>query len=157
MLIFVDVRDLKNYQWSQDPSSSLDAFPFDNAVAKPTHAKPMIPSRKRKKLHRKNVHAFSLLPSLNSFCRPISMCPPTVHVRVPYQGLHGSVQSVSVVSSELWIGTLERWISHGLWLLDTVCGPRVSAFPSPFFPSSIHQSCIRHREVGAGGRTNPFR
>lgn len=26
---------------------------------------------------------------------------------------------MSVVASELWIGALEGWVSHGLWLLDT--------------------------------------
>ena len=36
-----------------------------------------------------------------------------------YQRLRGSVESMSVVSAELWIGTLEGWISGGLWLLDT--------------------------------------
>lgn len=36
--------------------------------------------------------------------------------------LHGSVQGVSVVSSELRIGALQRRISVGLWLLDTVMG-----------------------------------
>lgn len=25
-----------------------------------------------------------------------------------------------VVASELWVGTLERWVSASLWLLDTI-------------------------------------
>lgn len=36
------------------------------------------------------------------------------------EGLHRSVQRMSVVSSELGVGTLERGISVGLWLLDAV-------------------------------------
>lgn len=36
------------------------------------------------------------------------------------------MKSMSVVSSELWIGTLERWISGGLWLLDTVRFPSLA-------------------------------
>lgn len=27
-----------------------------------------------------------------------------------------------VVASELWVGTLEGWVSASLWLLDTVVG-----------------------------------
>jgi hypothetical protein len=30
------------------------------------------------------------------------------------------VQSMLVVSAELRVGTLEGWVSGGLWLLDTV-------------------------------------
>jgi len=26
---------------------------------------------------------------------------------------------MSVVSAELWVGTIEGWVSRGLWLLDT--------------------------------------
>lgn len=36
------------------------------------------------------------------------------------QGLHGSVKSMLVVASELWVGTLEGWVSASLWLLDTI-------------------------------------
>ena len=38
-----------------------------------------------------------------------------------YQGSHGAVKSMSVVASELGVGTLERRVSVGLGLLDTVC------------------------------------
>ena len=38
------------------------------------------------------------------------------------QGLHGSVKSMLVVATELWVGTLEGWVSASLWLLDTVVG-----------------------------------
>jgi len=37
-----------------------------------------------------------------------------------YQGSHGAVKSMSVVASELGVGTLERRVSVGLGLLDTV-------------------------------------
>lgn len=37
-----------------------------------------------------------------------------------HQSLHGAVQSISVVASELGVGTLERRVSGGLGLLDTV-------------------------------------
>jgi hypothetical protein len=37
-----------------------------------------------------------------------------------YQGLHGAVKSMSVVASELGVGTLEGRVSAGLGLLDTV-------------------------------------
>jgi hypothetical protein len=39
------------------------------------------------------------------------------------QGLHCSVQSMSVVPSELWVGAVQRWISGRLWLLDTNVEP----------------------------------
>lgn len=37
-----------------------------------------------------------------------------------YQGLHGAVESMSVVPSELGVNTLERGVTVRLWLLDTV-------------------------------------
>jgi hypothetical protein len=40
--------------------------------------------------------------------------------RVTNQSLHRSVQRMSVVSSEFGVGAFQGWISHGLWLLDTV-------------------------------------
>jgi len=48
-----------------------------------------------------------------------SCCFPLALLQL-LQGLHCSVESVSVVSAELGIGTLEGWVSRGLWLLDTV-------------------------------------
>jgi hypothetical protein len=36
-----------------------------------------------------------------------------------YQGSHGAVKSMSVVASELGVGTLEGRVSVGLGLLDT--------------------------------------
>lgn len=39
---------------------------------------------------------------------------------VSYQGLHVAVKSMSVVSSELGVGTLERGVTRSLGLLDTV-------------------------------------
>lgn len=36
------------------------------------------------------------------------------------KGLGGTVKSMFVVSSELWINTLHRRILLGLWLIDTV-------------------------------------
>jgi hypothetical protein len=41
-----------------------------------------------------------------------------------YQRLHGSVKSMSVVSSELGVGSLERWVTVGLGLLDSVSSVR---------------------------------
>jgi hypothetical protein len=64
-------------------------------------------------------------PSGDSRC--ISTIPAIRGDGLPetYQGLRCSVQSMSVVSSELWVGTLERWISRGLWLLDAImCAER---------------------------------
>jgi hypothetical protein len=46
-----------------------------------------------------------------------------------YQRLHCTVESMSVVSSELWVGAVQRWISRGLWLLDTAQSIRVSLLP----------------------------
>jgi hypothetical protein len=37
-----------------------------------------------------------------------------------HKSLHGAVQSMSVVPSELGIGAVERGVSVGLGLLDTV-------------------------------------
>lgn len=42
-------------------------------------------------------------------------------IRETYQGSHGAVKSMSVVASELRVGALERRVSVGLGLLDTVC------------------------------------
>ena len=47
------------------------------------------------------------------------------------------MKSMSVVSSELWVGTLEGWISGGLWLLDTVSRP-MSARALPSY-ISVHR------------------
>lgn len=52
-----------------------------------------------------------------------------------------------MVSPELWVGTLERWVSGGLWLLDTVSFkvsdrtivPIVSLRPWQEFCSTGHQ------------------
>ena len=38
-----------------------------------------------------------------------------------YQCLHGAVKSVLVVAAELGVSTLERRVSVGLGLVDTVC------------------------------------
>lgn len=45
----------------------------------------------------------------------------------PYQSSLGSVKSMSVVASELGVGSLKRRVSVGLGLLDTV-----DSFPSAF-------------------------
>jgi len=37
-----------------------------------------------------------------------------------YKSPHGAVKSMSVVAAELGVSTLERRVSVGLWLLDTV-------------------------------------
>ena len=36
------------------------------------------------------------------------------------KSLSGTVKSVLVVTLELWVNTLQRWVLVGLWLLDTV-------------------------------------
>lgn len=38
---------------------------------------------------------------------------------IPYQSLHCAMQSMSVVSSKFRVGTFQRRISWGLWLLDS--------------------------------------
>jgi len=40
--------------------------------------------------------------------------------RIAYQSLHGAVQSMSVVASELGVGSLQRRVTHSLRLLDTI-------------------------------------
>jgi len=66
--------------------------------------------------------AVSLLPSLSSFCYEMSAGFDRESVivgwRVAYQCLHGSVESMSVVSPELGVGSLERRVPGGLGLLD---------------------------------------
>ena len=44
-----------------------------------------------------------------------------------YQCSHGAVERMSVVSSELGVGTLEGRVSVGLWLLDTVFNPSLAS------------------------------
>lgn len=39
-----------------------------------------------------------------------------------YEGLHGAVESVTVVAAELGVNTLEGRVTVGLGLLDTVRG-----------------------------------
>lgn len=46
------------------------------------------------------------------------------------QSLHCAVESMSVVSSELGVGTLEGWVSGGLWLLDTARRCKISPHSS---------------------------
>lgn len=41
-----------------------------------------------------------------------------------YQSLHGAVESMSVVSSELGVGSLEGRVSGSLGLLDTAWGSK---------------------------------
>lgn len=59
----------------------------------------------------------ALLDLLLRWCQclsPLLLCDET------YKCLHGAVQRMSVVPSELGVGTLERWVTEGLRLLDTV-------------------------------------
>lgn len=65
------------------------------------------------------------------------------------ESLHGSVQSMSVVSSELGIGALEGRISVGLWLLDTVVS-HTSVSPCFPFPG---RGCWSAGSVGENVRT----
>jgi hypothetical protein len=58
-------------------------------------------------------------------------------VKLTYQGSHGAVQSMSVVSSELGVGSLERRVSVGLGLLDTAQDHIVSLFPLCRCPSCL--------------------
>lgn len=51
------------------------------------------------------------------------------------QSLLSALQSMSVVSSELGVGTLQGWISRGLWPLNTACHmdcQRTAPFPESF-------------------------
>lgn len=43
---------------------------------------------------------------------------PAVRTRQTYQSLHGAVESMSVVSPELGVGSFERGVAVGLGLLD---------------------------------------
>jgi len=49
-----------------------------------------------------------------------ALCRLSLALLQLFQGFRCPVQSMSVVSSELWVGTLERRISWGLWLLNAV-------------------------------------
>lgn len=68
------------------------------------------------------------MPSLRSFCVVVSSSAPgdKFWLRVDsrddstYQGLHGAVESVTVVAAELGVNTLEGGVTVGLGLLDTV-------------------------------------
>jgi len=67
------------------------------------------------------LYAASLLPSLTSFCRVVSESGRVSWKgESTYKSPHGAVKSMSVVAAELRVGTLERRVSVGLWLLDTV-------------------------------------
>jgi len=67
-------------------------------------------------------YAASRLPSLTSFCIDVSAeleLPVAGEYVVTHECLHGSVERMSVVSSELGVGALERRVSVRLGLLDT--------------------------------------
>jgi len=51
-----------------------------------------------------------------------------------HQSLHGTVESVAVVAAELGVDTLERGVTLGLRLLDTVAGRDISGL---FFCSCV--------------------
>lgn len=60
-----------------------------------------------------------------------------------YKSSHGAVESMSVVASELGVGTLERRVSVGLGLLDTVVVVgSADAFVHSFIHRSIHPSIV---------------
>lgn len=70
------------------------------------------------------------------------------------QGLHGSVKSMLVVASELWVGTLERWVSASLWLLDTIVGlPLAFSWCALPYRCRFVNSCF----VVEGGPSYPLR
>lgn len=63
---------------------------------------------------------------LHCLLAPISN--PTVRRCDTHQSSHGAVKSVSMVPSELGVGSLERRVSVRLRLLDTVQRPHVSRY-----------------------------
>lgn len=54
-----------------------------------------------------------------------------------YKSLHGTVESVTVVAAELGVDTLERGVTLGLRLLDTVVEGDISGLFFFFFLSSF--------------------
>lgn len=73
------------------------------------------------------------------------------------KSLHGSVQSMSVVSSKLGICTLEGWISVRLWLLDTVFTHRQSHSVLPIRPVKCRKGRTRFGEpswLGCAGTSS---
>lgn len=80
--------------------------------------------------HHPPIYAVSRLPSFSSFCERVRH-----HVRsrcgghgIAYQSLHVAVKSMPVVAAELGVGTLERRVSCGLGLLDTIEAVSVSSW-----------------------------
>lgn len=61
-------------------------------------------------IRQRHAHDLSA-PSLCAFCISVSTFLMKGSYLSAYQSLHCTVESMSVVSSELWIGTLQRWIS----------------------------------------------
>lgn len=66
--------------------------------------------------------------------------------RASYQSLHGAVQSMSVVSAELGVGSLQRGVTRSLRLLDTV----VFAESAP----SLSSTLFTHRGRGILSRSD---
>lgn len=101
------------------------------------------------------VYAASLLPSLTSFCSGCQ-CPDPRRIGcvVTYQGLHGAVKSVLVVAAELRVGTLERRVSVGLGLVDTVCAVASVSCLSSVLCILLHPVCCsKAQRFGLSGRS----
>ena len=69
-----------------------------------------------------------LLQTVSVFIRRHSREEALSLGRGAHQSLHGAVQSMSVVSSEFGVGSLERGVSGGLGLLDTAARESSLAF-----------------------------
>lgn len=66
-----------------------------------------------------------------------------------YESLHSAVKRMSVVSPELGVGSLERWVSVRLWLLDTNYPTNISHI---LFCVLFHSACGRMLFLGVSRR-----
>lgn len=72
-------------------------------------------------LHRRNLYDVSFELSLASFCMIVSATAIISKTDVryeAYQSLSSAMESMSMVASELWVGSLQGRVSVRLWLLD---------------------------------------
>ena len=70
-----------------------------------------------------------------------------------YQCLHGAVKSMLVVAAELGVSTLERRVSVGLGLVDTVCAFALVSSYSVVLRIVSPVYCSSARWFGLGGRS----
>lgn len=76
------------------------------------------------------------------------------------QSLHGAVQHISVVASELGVGTLQGRVSGGLGLLDTIVRRKLLANSASFIalcsPHSSFPIVVEMRRIRRGREAGGF-